>query len=160
MDQVEVEVWRLVQDEHGKDVVVLRDQRNRHLPIWIGPCEAAAIWLKLVGKQANAVVRRPMTHDLCVTLIERLGARLERIVIDDCSNDTYYAKVHLCVNGRAITIDSRPSDAIAFALRCGASVWVNDAVMEASEITIEEDESAGPNAFDDYPDIGTADEGT
>lgn len=160
MDKIEVEVWRLLQDENGKDVVVLRDEHNRHLPIWIGPCEAAAIWLKLAGKRASAVLRRPMTHDLCAALIERLGARVERIVIDDCSNETYYAKINLGVNGRAITIDCRPSDAIALALRCGAPVWVNDAVMEASDTTIEEDEPPPPDSLEDDPDIGIEDEGT
>jgi bifunctional DNase/RNase len=155
MDEIEVEVWRLVQDtRRGKDVVLLRDQHQRHLPIWIGPCEATAIWLKLAGPQATGMVRRPMTHDLCVSIIERLGGHVERIVIDDFSNDTYYAKIHLTANGRAMVIDSRPSDAIALALRCGAPVWVADGVMEAGNVEIEEEELSEPpdSSSDEEPE--------
>lgn len=137
--EIEVEVWRLVQDEQGRDIVLLRDGQQRHLPIFIGPCEAAAIWLKLAGARATGMVRRPMTHDLCVSIIERLGGRIERIIVDDFSNDTYYAKIHFGVDGRSIIIDSRPSDAIALALRCGAPVWVSEEVMAAGNVDIEAD---------------------
>jgi len=153
MQEVEVKVWRLVQDARGKDVVLLRDQQQRHLPIWIGPCEATAIWLKLAGPQAGGMLRRPMTHDLCVAIIERLGGRIERIVIDDFSSETYYAKIHFAVDGRAVIVDSRPSDAIALALRSGASVWVADEIMDAGNVAIEEDElSAPPEASPDEPE--------
>jgi hypothetical protein len=160
MQEVEVEVWRLVQDARGKDVVLLRDQQQRHLPIWIGPCEATAIWLKLAGPRAGGVVRRPMTHDLCVSIIERLGGRIERIVIDDMSNDTYYAKIQFAVDGCAVMVDSRPSDAIALALRCSASVWVADEIMEAGNVAIEEDElPAPPESSLDEPETWTEDQG-
>jgi len=150
MDEVRVQVWRLVQDQGGKDVVLLRDEQQRHLPIWIGPYEATAIWLKLAGAQANGMVRRPMTHDLCASIIERFGGKLERVVIDDFSNDTYYAKIYFAIDGpqpahrREIVVDSRPSDAIALALRCDAPVWVADQVMEAGAVAIAEDESSAP----------------
>jgi bifunctional DNase/RNase len=157
--EIEVEVWRLVQDESGRAVVVLRDEQRRHLPIWIGPCEASAIWLKLDGARANGMVRRPLTHDLCVSIIERLGGRIERIVIDDFSNDTYYAKIHFAVNGRSIIVDSRPSDAIALALRCDAPVWVSDEIMETGNVAIEEEEAAPPGeSAEDEPNPWAEDE--
>jgi hypothetical protein len=152
VDEVEVEVWRLLQDKYFKDVVVLRDERRRHLPIWIGPCEAAAIWVKLDPRNAGAILRRPMTHDLCAAIIERLGGRIERIVIDDYSNETYYAKIHVAVNGRALAIDARPSDAIALALRAGASVWVRDEIMEAGNVALEQDDGAPPASAQDEPE--------
>jgi len=142
MEEVEVEIWRLVQDARGRDVVLLRDQQQRNLPIWIGPCEATAIWLKLAGAHASSMVRRPMTHDLCLSIIERLGGRVERILIDDYSNETYYAKIQLAANGSATLVDARPSDAIALALRCGAPVWVSDQIMETCNVAIEEDDIA------------------
>lgn len=144
MDEVRVEVWRLVQDSQGKDVVLLRDEQHRHLPIWIGPCEAAAIWVRLAGSRGRAMVRRPMTHDLCMSIIERLGGTIQRVVIDDYSNETYYAKIYVAVDGSVVVIDSRPSDAIALALRCEAPVWVSDSVMEAGNVAIEEDDSSAP----------------
>ena len=150
MQEVEVEVWRLVQDtRNGRDVVVLRDPQERHLPIWIGPCEATAIWLKLAGSQADGIVRRPMTHDLCIAIIERLGGRIQRILIDDFSNETYYAKIYFAVDGREVIVDSRPSDAIALALRCDAPVWVSDEVMEAGNVVLDEGESGPPNPPED-----------
>ncbi len=151
MDEVKAEIWRLVQDEHGRDVVLLRDEQRRHLPIWIGRYEAAAIWAKLDPRQANALLRRPMTHDLCTAIIERLGGRIERIVIDDFSNDTYYAKIYLMVDGRQVVVDSRPSDAIALALRCGAPVWVSDRIMDSGNVAVEEDEPAQRHPLDGEP---------
>ncbi len=145
MDEVKVEVWRLVQDSQGKDVVLLRDEQRRHLPIWIGPCEAAAIWVRLAGGRGQAMVRRPMTHDLCVSIIERLGGAIQRVVIDDYSNETYNAKIYVAVDGSVVVIDSRPSDAIALALRCEAPVWVSDSVMEAGNVAIEEDDTSSPS---------------
>jgi len=187
VDEVQVEVWRLVQDEGGKDVLLLRDERRRHLPIWIGPCEAAAIWIKLAAPESDSFVRRPMTHDLCTTIIERLGGRVERIVIDDFSNDTYYAKIHLAVDGpstrsassgqagsgspraftpstvegkprggETVTVDSRPSDAVALALRTGAPVWVRDEIMEAGNIALEQEDSPAADSPED--DYGAADQ--
>jgi bifunctional DNase/RNase len=158
VDEVRVEVWRLVKDHRGRDVVLLRDGRQRSLPIWIGPYEAAAIWIRLDPQHSAALLRRPMTHDLCAAVIQRLGGRVERIVVDDVSNDTYYAKVHLAIDGRTVTVDSRPSDAIALALRCDAPVWVSDAVMEAGNVEVEDDESAAGGPADDAPDFPFEDE--
>lgn len=139
MTEIATEVWRLVQDQRGQDVIVLRDERGRHLAIWIGPCEAFAISAKMLGPQAATVQRRPFTHDLCATIIERLGGAVESVVIDDFANDIYYAKIRVAVEGGEMAIDSRPSDAIALALRCGAPVLVEDQLLEEREIIIADD---------------------
>jgi bifunctional DNase/RNase len=86
----------------------------RELPIWIGPFEAQAIVLEMRGASPT----RPLTHDLMKALVERLGAKLDRVVIDEMHDDTYFAKLHLeAPGGRSVVVDARPSDAIALALR-------------------------------------------
>jgi bifunctional DNase/RNase len=139
-DEVQVEVWQLGRDEEGRDVVLLRADENRHLPMWIGPCEAAAIWMKLRQEEAREIVRRPMTHDLLASVLERLGAKLERVVIDDYWRGTYYSRLLLTVNGDQLSVDSRPSDAIALALRCGSPIFVTERVLTA--VAQSPDESA------------------
>ena len=140
-DAVPVTVWRLGRDEKDEDVVLLRDESGRVLPIWIAPCDAAAIWLRLDREQARALVRRPMTHDLLLSMMERLGISLERIVIDDLSNGKYYATLHLRRAGSRFGLDSRPSDAIALGLRAQAPIFVAEAIMcEAGQVVSQEDE--------------------
>lgn len=117
-------------------VVVLKDAgSDRYLPIWIGPFEAEAIRVELQGVE----VPRPLTHDLLKTVIMRLGGELQRIVINDLSNDTYFAQLEVTVDGRKIDIDSRPSDAIALAVRLKVPILVDDSVMERASITPEEE---------------------
>jgi bifunctional DNase/RNase len=95
----------------------------RELPIWIGPFEAQAIVLEMRGASPT----RPLTHDLMKSLVERLGAKLERVVIDEMRDDTYFAKLHLeAPGGRTLIIDARPSDAIALALRLHGPVLVSE----------------------------------
>jgi hypothetical protein len=160
-DEVQVEVWQLGQDEEGRDVVLLRDSQDRHLPIWIGRCEAAAIWMKLRQEEAREIVRRPMTHDLMASVLDRLGAKLERVVIDDYWKGTYYSRLLLAVNGDQLSLDSRPSDAIALALRCNAPIFVSErvltAIAEQREESAEETQSSDetddllPRDFEDEP---------
>lgn len=141
-DTVPVTVWRLGRDEKGEDVVLLRDESGRVLPIWIAPCDAAAIWLRLDSDQARSLVRRPMTHDLFLTMMQRLGISLERIVIDDLSNGKYYATLHLRRSGSEFGLDSRPSDAIALGLRAESPLFVAEAIMrQAGQVVTEEDET-------------------
>ena len=95
----------------------------RELPIWIGPFEAQAIVLEIRG----AAPSRPLTHDLMKSLVERLGAKLERVVIDEMRDDTYFAKLHLeAPGGRTVIVDARPSDAIALALRLRGPLLVSE----------------------------------
>lgn len=115
-------------------VVILKDElTERYLPIWIGPSEANAIAIKLRGD----TLPRPLTHDLLLSIIETLGASIDYIVVNDLKNDTFYAEVVLIADGRSISIDSRPSDAIALAVRANAPVYVEEAVLERASITLD-----------------------
>ncbi|HWP31561.1 MAG TPA: bifunctional nuclease family protein [Fimbriimonadales bacterium] len=107
--------------------VQLMDSSNRILPISIGPFEAMAIQLALEGR----TVARPLTHDLMKHILDRLDGGLERVVIDDLWNSTYYAKLYIQKNGEEIEIDCRPSDAIALALRTGTPIYVLDSILES-----------------------------
>jgi bifunctional DNase/RNase len=111
-------------------IVILRDEASkRFLPIWIGPVEADAIARRIEGQTPP----RPMTHDLLRSSIEALGANVVRVVISDLRDTTFYAELHLERNGEAITVDARPSDAIALALRAEAPLFVRGAVMEKAQ---------------------------
>ena len=115
-----------------QQVVILKtEDSKRYLPIWIGPFEAQAIAVKL----HDLWLPRPMTHDLMGSVIADLGARVERIVVTDLADGTFYAKVLLIANGKSVEVDSRPSDAIALALRVDAPIYVEDSVLD--EVSIE-----------------------
>jgi len=114
--------------------VLLRDNQGRQVLIWIGRFEALAISVALEG----AAYDRPMTHDLLKSVVDRLGGRIERIVIDDLWQDTYYAKISVQLNGHGVDIDARPSDAIALALRSRSPIFVAEAVLEQSAKESEE----------------------
>ncbi len=117
-------------------IVVLRESEStRFLPIWIGPFEADAITIELQSVE----VARPLTHDLLKATIEQLGAKIVQVAITDLRNDTFYAEISLMVNGRRIEVDSRPSDAIALAVRARVPVYVADDVMEQAAIRPEDD---------------------
>ncbi len=125
-------------------IVVLKDQESpRFLPIWIGPFEADAITIELQGVE----VARPLTHDLLKSVIDKLGAEVDRVSITDLRNDTFYAQISLTIDGKRLDIDSRPSDAIALAVRTRVPVYVEDQVMDQAAITPEQDlEASGPAA--------------
>jgi hypothetical protein len=115
-------------------VVILKvKDSDRYLPIWIGPSEADAIALKL----QDVSVARPLTHDLLGSIITSLGASVTRIVVSDLSNDTFYAKVVLQVNGSTMEVDSRPSDAIALAVRAEAPIFANDEVLDKAGVQMD-----------------------
>jgi bifunctional DNase/RNase len=117
-------------------VVILREKdSDRYLPIWIGPAEADAIAVRL----QDVSVARPLTHDLLRNLIEELGGRVAYIVVNDLSNDTFYARIVLDVNGSTMEIDSRPSDAIALAVRTEAPIYVEDSVLDRAGVVLEEE---------------------
>ena len=110
--------------------VLLRDGIGRSVLIWIGKFEAMAISLALEGASAD----RPITHDLLLNVINKLGAAVERILIDDLWNNTYYAKVTINQGGKVIDIDSRPSDAIALSLRAKAPIYMVEGVLEKAAL--------------------------
>jgi bifunctional DNase/RNase len=114
-------------------VVVLKDSEDKlFLPIWIGVFEANAIALRM----ENVQTPRPLTHDLVQSLLEHLNTRIERIVINDLQENTFYARIFLVREGESMEVDSRPSDALALALRSNAEIFVEDDVLEKSR-TIE-----------------------
>ena len=115
-------------------VVILRvKESNRYLPIWIGPSEADSIAVKL----QDVDVPRPLTHDLLRSVIDTLGATVSRIVVSDLNNDTFYAKIVLQHNGTTTEVDSRPSDAIALAVRAEAPIFADDSVVEAAGVEMD-----------------------
>jgi uncharacterized protein len=124
-----VGVWEAQGGDTGEireTFVKLRDSRGRELPIFIGPFETMAILRALNG----VAPERPFTHDLLRTAIERLGGQVERVVIDDLWQRTYYAKIYVRTDAApALEIDARPSDAIALALRTRAPLFVAESVL-------------------------------
>jgi bifunctional DNase/RNase len=117
-------------------VVVLKDMNSeRYLPIWIGPCEAEAITVKLQEVPAP----RPLTHDLLRNVIRELGGKVVHILINDLRQEVYYARIVIDVAGEQIEIDSRPSDAIALAVRVSVPIFVADTVMDKAATEPDED---------------------
>ena len=137
----------------GKQPIVLLKTAdgNKFLPIWIGHPEAAAILMKLQG----AATPRPMTHDLLSDMLEQLDAKCERVSVTELRDNTFYASITISVNGSEIEIDSRPSDAIALAVRCQAPIFAADDVIEESSIEFEhevEDQEEVVERFKDFLD--------
>jgi bifunctional DNase/RNase len=122
-------------------IVVLREvKRERYLPIVIGVPEADAIAIKL----QNHDVPRPLTHDLLHSVIGALNGRVTQIIVNDLMGETFYARIVLDVDGRHVEVDSRPSDAIALAVRAGVPIYVDEAVLDRG--AIEPEEARRPDA--------------
>ncbi|HEX2907298.1 MAG TPA: bifunctional nuclease family protein [Phototrophicaceae bacterium] len=122
-------------------VVVLKDvNTERYLPIWIGPCEAEAITVKL----QEMPTPRPLTHDLLKSVIRELNGRVVHILISDLRQDVYYARIVIDVAGEQIEIDSRPSDAIALAVRVNVPIFVAETVMDRAATEPDEDVEKEP----------------
>jgi len=108
-------------------IVILKDkQGDRVLPIWVGIFEANAIALQI----ENIATPRPMTHDLLRNIITDLDGQVDRIVVSDLKDNTFYAVIHLTVRGERVAVDSRPSDAIALALRTRSPIMVEESVID------------------------------
>jgi len=122
-------------DMVGKQPIVLLKaaDTNKFLPIWIGHPEAAAILMKLQG----ASTPRPMTHDLLLDILGEVDARCARVAITELRENTFFATITLVVDGREIEIDSRPSDALALAVRAGAPIFAAEDVLAGSAIEFE-----------------------
>lgn len=118
-------------------IIILKDQEDkRALPIWVGIFEANAIALEL----EKVATPRPMTHDLMKNILEGLGVTVNQIVVNDLKDNTFYAVIELNYNGNIINIDSRPSDAIALALRVGAPIYITEKVVaQAKNIEISDE---------------------
>lgn len=117
-------------------VVILRDKSSdRYLPIWIGAAEADAIAVQL----QEVAVARPLTHDLLRSVIDTLGAHVNHVIVNDLSNDTFYARIVLDVNGSSMEIDSRPSDAIALAVRVKVPIFADESVLDKAGVMLDKD---------------------
>lgn len=124
---------------HYRRVVVLKEKdADRYITIWIGSDVADAIALKL----QEVTVPRPQSHDLMLTLVEQLGGVLKQVSVTDLRDDTFFATLHLEVDGREIEVDSRPSDAIALAVRAGVPIFASEEVLERAGILLDEDDDA------------------
>ena len=126
--QIEMTIKGLMVDPiTNLPIIILRDKDGqRVLPIWVGVFEANAIALQI----ENVTTPRPMTHDLLRNVIHDLKAEIRKIVVSDLKENTFYALIHLEINGEPLAVDARPSDAIALALRARAPIYVEDRVID------------------------------
>jgi bifunctional DNase/RNase len=139
-DTIQMSVGGLTLDPVTKTpIVILKDTENKlNLPIWIGLLEATAMATEIEGIK----MARPMTHDLLKTILGEVGCSVECVEITELKENTYYAAVNLRVAGREMMIDSRPSDAIALALRTKSPIYVAKAVLEASSMLQQNEEGS------------------
>ena len=152
MVEVTIDSIRVSLMNYQRVVILKEKMAERYLPIWIGPAEADAIAVKLQG----VTVPRPLTHDLLHSVIDALGATTNSIIVSDLKSDTFYAKIIVDVDGGGqLEIDSRPSDALALAVRVEVPIYVEEAVLDKASImldketgkpiheAVEEDEAGG-----------------
>ncbi len=154
MIEVKVDSIRVSLMSEHRVIVLKAVDKERYLPIWIGPYEAEAIAIKLKGVN----IARPLTHDLLKNVIGKLEGDISHILVNDLRDDTFYALITVKVNGRLLEIDSRPSDAIALAVRADVPIFVADEVMRRAGILPEDDiietgvEDEDLSAFRDFVD--------
>jgi uncharacterized protein len=130
----------------NRHVVILKDNEgDRYLPIWIGAWEASAIAMRLQGLAAE----RPLTHDLFAAALDRLGVRVERVVISELTDETYHARIHLERDGVQVEVDARPSDALALAVRAEVSIYAADEVLAQAALAADPDEEVGEDDGDE-----------
>lgn len=137
MIEVTIDSVRVSLMSQHRIVILKEEDGERYLPIWIGPAEADAITLQLQGMEAP----RPLTHDLLKSVLETLSAEVLHIVINGLEKNTYFANIVIDVDGDTVEIDSRPSDAIALAVRVNSPIYVADDVMESAGLQPEEEMS-------------------
>jgi len=153
--QVEVKIRALMMDPNsGTPIVILKDvDSETMLPIWVGSFEANAIALEI----EKIAPQRPLTHDLLRNLITELGAVVDKVVVTELRENTFYAVIELHgQDGNLIVMDSRPSDAIALALRTDCPIFVDAEVIKASQSSAQETEAEideSPSSEEDWPDV-------
>jgi bifunctional DNase/RNase len=135
MKEITIDSIRVSLMNYQRVVILKEKDSNRYLPIWVGPAEADAIAVKL----QNVELPRPLTHDLLKSVIQALGASLESVLVSDLQNDTFYAKLFLIVDGMQLEVDSRPSDALALAVRAGVPIYAEESVLDKAGIVLEEE---------------------
>ncbi|MEX2236539.1 MAG: bifunctional nuclease family protein [Dehalococcoidia bacterium] len=142
MIEMSIESIRVSLMNYQRVVILKEKESDRFLPIWIGPAEADAIAVRL----QDVAVARPLTHDLLRAVIDQLGATVAYIVVSDLSNDTFFARIILDIDGRSLEIDSRPSDAIALAVRSRVPIFAEESVLETAGVRIDENEKQAESA--------------
>jgi bifunctional DNase/RNase len=130
MLEMTIDSIRVSMMNYQRVVILKENDSERRLPIWIGPAEADAIAVKL----QDISIPRPLTHDLLREIISSLGASVNSIIVTELRNDTFYAKIVLNVDSEQIEVDSRPSDAIALAVRTAAPIYVEEMVLDKAGI--------------------------
>ena len=153
MLELEIESIRVRQETQQRAVVLRVKDSDLYLPIFIGPFEVEAIRFKLMDVE----VQRPMTHDLLGSVIGDLVATVESIVVSDLQNDTFYAKIVMNYNGNVVEVDSRPSDAIALAVRANAPIFASDDVIEKAAVTLaveDAEEETDESALNEQTEVG------
>ena len=134
MKEVTIEALRVSLMNYNRVVVLKEKDADRYLTIYIGAAEADAIAIRL----QNVSVQRPMTHDLMTNVMGELNATVTRVVVTEVRNDTYFARLYLDVNNEEVEIDSRPSDAIALAVRAEAPIFVEDEVIDQAGVLLDD----------------------
>ena len=151
MIEVFVESIRVNMTNYKRVVMLKEKSATRYLPIWIGHFEADAIAIPM----QNVPVSRPLTHDLLGGVIGQLGAKLTRVIINELADETFFAKLVIESDGRTVEVDSRPSDAIALAIRAKVPIFVEEAVLDQAGMVFEseseetEGEAAGATELDE-----------
>ena len=138
-------------DVSNKQPIVLlkTEEGNRYLPIWIGHPEAAAILMKL----QNAELPRPMTHDLLMSILGHLEAKLERVLVTELRDNTFYAIINLETGAGKMDVDSRPSDAIALAVRADAPIFASTELLDSSGIEFEQEVEDAEEVVEEFRDF-------
>ena len=152
MLEMNVDSIRVSPMNYQRVVILKQKDSDRYLPIWIGPAEADAIAVKL----QELSVPRPLTHDLLRTVIDTLGGTVKHILVSDLENDTFYAKIVIQMNDDLKEIDSRPSDAMALAVRMQVPIFAEEAVMEKAGILL--DTETGKPIVPDRPGMPVSDQ--
>ncbi len=156
MKEVEVSSLGLDKSSNTPVVILQESDGERMLPIWIGPSEASAIAMELAGIKFS----RPLTHDLFTTVVSGLGSELVRVLITKVEDNTYYASLVLEKDGEMISVDARPSDSIALALRAEAPVFADESLLELTSLEVEEADLDEPEPWqesaDSGPDLGSS----
>ena len=151
--EIEVKIRGLMMDPNsGTPIIILKDvNSDTMLPIWVGAYEANAIALEI----EKIAAQRPMTHDLLRNLIVEMGAQVERVVVTELRDNTFFAVIELRNSeGEAVMLDSRPSDAIALALRVDCPIYVNEEVIRASQsVAGREEDELGSAEEEEWPDV-------
>jgi hypothetical protein len=135
MREMTIESVRLSLMNYQRVVILREKDSDRYLPIWIGPGEADAIAVRLQDVETP----RPLTHDLLKATIEHLGGRVTHIIVNDLANDTFFARIMLDVDGRVVEVDSRPSDALALAVRANVPIYAEDAVLDQAGVMLDDE---------------------